>query len=697
MAQVYRGSRFWLLLSLVFWATIVADERLAQKPPGEFLPLQAEDHQGAASFEQGQPLVGTTYFYWYDIESGAHIIDRDGTDALTTHPADMNNISYKSPSWHRAQLEDMVAAGVDFLMPVYWGVPGRYDGWSFVGLPPLVRAHDALEKEGVDVPSIAMFYDTSILKHNGFAEGGASYHVDLTTDFGRQWFYMPVRDFFSLIPPGKWARIDGRPIVFVYASAFAKKQDPGQFEYVKRRFKAQFGVEPFIVKSADWKGPADATYSWGGAVSGPLIYRQVAALGPGYDHTAVPGRRPLIVERRDGQTYVDRWLKVLALNPNHFEAHNNLGVIFQESGRQEEAITSFNNALSINPDYAEAHNNLGCLYQQTGKVEEAISSYREAISLKSDYAEAYNNLGYGLQKSGNVEEAISSYRKAFLLKPDYNFARSNLLFAMNYCSSISQKDIFHEALIFADKISIGKNRDKKQPSQRDTTKQKLKIGYVSPDLCQHSVSFFIKPLLGAHNREKFEIYCYSDVKNPDIETSQIKALTDHWIVIAGKNDEDVMARIKRDGIDILVDLAGHTAKNRLSMFAQKAAPLQVSWLGYPNTTGLKEIDYRFTDAIADPEGKGDDFYSEELIRLKDCFLCFKAYELAPEVTSAPCLESGNITFGSFNNITKLTPEVVRVWAKILLEVPNSKLLLKGRAFIDEFIKNNIWNYLITKE
>ena len=317
MALVYRGSRLWLSLFLVCCAATVADGRLAEKPPGEFFPLQAEDHQDAASFEQGQPLVATTYFYWYDIESGAHIIDRDGTDALTTHPADMNNISYKSPSWHRVQLEDMVAAGVDFLMPVYWGVPGKHEGWSFVGLPPLVWAHDALEKEGVSVPSIGMFYDTSILKHNGFAKDGASYHVDLTTDFGKHWFYTPVRDFFSLIPPAKWARVDGRPIVFLYASAFSKKQDPGQFEYVKRRFKAQFGVEPFIVKSADWKGPADATYSWGGAVSGPLIYRQVAALGPGYDHTAVPGRQPLIVERRDGQTYVDRWLKVLALNPKN--------------------------------------------------------------------------------------------------------------------------------------------------------------------------------------------------------------------------------------------------------------------------------------------------------------------------------------------------------------------------------------------
>ena len=317
MNRLFGSERVWLPVLLICCIAAGADDTLGERPPGEFFPLQQQDHKEAPSFLRGEPIVGTTYFYWYDVESRAHIIDGDGSDALTTHPADMNNISYKRPSWHKAQLLDMVAAGVDFLMPVYWGVPGKHGQWSFVGLPPLVAAHEALEKEGVSVPAIGMFYDTSILKHNGFVKDGSRYHVDLTTDFGKEWFYTPIRDFFSLIPPAKWARVDGRPIVFMYASAFAKTQDPEQFNYVKRRFESQFGVVPFIVKAADWKGPADATYSWGGAVSGPLIYRQVAALGPGYDHTAVPGRQPLIVERRDGQTYVDRWLKVLALNPKN--------------------------------------------------------------------------------------------------------------------------------------------------------------------------------------------------------------------------------------------------------------------------------------------------------------------------------------------------------------------------------------------
>jgi hypothetical protein len=305
-----------LLLCLLGGIVAGQSRNVPTRPAGEFFPLTAADHQQAPTFKKGQPVVGTTYFYWYDVGSKAHIVNRDGSDALTDHPADMVGISYKSVAWHAGQLRDMIDAGIDFLMPVYWGVPGKTDGWSFVGLPPLVEAHTALQKEGLQPPAIGMFFDTSILQWNGSRADGSNYHVDLTTEEGRAWFYAAIRDFFSLIPPAKWARIDGRPIVFLYEAAFAKKQDPErQFRYVKERFRQDFGVEPFLVKSAGWQGEADATYSWGGAVNGPILFREVAALGPGYDHRAVPGRQPLVVERRDGRTYIDRWTKLLQLNP----------------------------------------------------------------------------------------------------------------------------------------------------------------------------------------------------------------------------------------------------------------------------------------------------------------------------------------------------------------------------------------------
>ena len=314
-----RGLADWrriVVLSVMVSCAAVFAATLPERPPGEFFPLKSFAHQGAESFESGAPVVGTTYFYWYDVDSKAHLIDSDGSDALTTHPTDMEGISYKRASWHRRQMLDMMDAGIDFLMPVFWGVPGEYDGWSFVGLPALVEAHTQLEKEGKEPPAIGLFYDTSILQWNGFNDG-RSYHVDLTTEFGREWFYTAARDFFSLIPPAKWARVDGRPIVFLYAAAFAKAQDEGQLGDFKRRFEKDFGVAPYVVKNADWRGQADATYSWGGAVNGPLLFKDTVALGPGYDHSAVPGRTPLVVDRADGKTYIDRWLKVLALNPEH--------------------------------------------------------------------------------------------------------------------------------------------------------------------------------------------------------------------------------------------------------------------------------------------------------------------------------------------------------------------------------------------
>ena len=230
----------------------------------------------------------------------------DGSDALTTHPADLAGISFKNVAWHKAQLADMIDAGIDFLMPVFWGVPGKYDGWSFAGLPPLVEVHTAMEKEGLKPPAIGMFYDTSILQWNGSNADGSNYHVDLTTDRGREWFYAAIRDFWVRIPPQKWARVDGRPIIFLYHAAFAKKQDPErQFQHVKARFKEDFRVEPFIVKSAGWQGEADATYSWGGAVNGPLIFRETVSLGPGYDHSAGP-RTTALGRRASGRPDLHR-------------------------------------------------------------------------------------------------------------------------------------------------------------------------------------------------------------------------------------------------------------------------------------------------------------------------------------------------------------------------------------------------------
>ena len=316
------------LMVLALWAAPVsvrAGDLSDTPPPGVYYPLNMAAHDGCPTFRSGLPLIGTTYFYWYDVYSGAHIVNPDGTDALTDHPPleAMADLSYKSPNWHYAQLQDVARAGIDFVMPVYWGVPGQYEqgqfAWSFAGLPPLIEAHDRMIREhAADFsrplpPQIGLFYDTSTLANNDADGPGQNRHIDLTTPEGREWFYVTIRDFFSLIPPAKWARIDGRPIIFLYAAAFARKIDDRLFDDARRRFQADFGTDFFLVRHGDWPGKAEAAYSWGGAL-GLTIGDAVAGLGPGYDDSAVPGRHTLRVDRERGKFYERQWEKLLRMN-----------------------------------------------------------------------------------------------------------------------------------------------------------------------------------------------------------------------------------------------------------------------------------------------------------------------------------------------------------------------------------------------
>ncbi len=300
----------WLMtLALVVALGCVAAELPADwtppPPPGRFLTHESR----GPTFKSGQPLVATSYFYWYDAERGLHIRNPDGSDALTDHPPTLEGFSYRSVAWHRRQLADMVEAGIDIVLPVYWGFPGAKGHWSNVGLQRLVEARDEMVRSGEKPPAIGLFYDTSTLRHNG-----RGVHVDLTTEAGRRWFFATVRDAFSLIPPRHRACIDGKPVVFLYSAAFAKAVDERLFPEVRRRFRQTFGSDLYIVKKPEWPGQADSVYEWGGALMPRLL--PTASLGPGYDHSAVPGRAPLVRERRGGDFYRWAWEKFLALDPS---------------------------------------------------------------------------------------------------------------------------------------------------------------------------------------------------------------------------------------------------------------------------------------------------------------------------------------------------------------------------------------------
>ena len=377
--------------------------------------------------------------------------------------------------------------------------------------------------------------------------------------------------------------------------------------------------------------------------------------------------------------------RALILRPELAEAHSNLGAAFKDQGKLQEAVAQFERALLINPELSEAHSNLGTALQALGTLDRAVEQFERALSLKPDFAEARSNLGAALKDQGKVDAALMQFERALVVKPDFVTAHSNMLFCSLYDERLSANQLF----VAHQEWDLRHGRSTQQPQAYINTRlaeRRLKVGYVSGDFRQHSVAWFLLPLLMAHDHRVVEVFCYAEVKRPDDVTELFKALADHWRTTVGMSDETVAAQIAADGIDILVDLAGHTAGNRLMVFARKPAPIQVTWLGYPSSTGLSAIDYRLVDAVTDPEDDVTSVSSEKLVRLDDSFLCYGPPMEAPLPIPPPALKSGTITFGSFNNPTKYSAATIETWVKLLNRMPSARLLLKGLPFSDASIR-----------
>ncbi len=368
--------------------------------------------------------------------------------------------------------------------------------------------------------------------------------------------------------------------------------------------------------------------------------------------------------------------RALVLRPDYPEAWNNLGVALKENGYFDEAIACYRRAIVSRQDFAEAHSNLGTLLHERNFFDEALFSLEQALRLAPDLAQAHNNLGNLLKDTGDLRGALAAYRRALELEPNYGDAHSNLLLAAQHAEFISEAELFAEHRRFGSHFPVPQ-RD--WPNSRDP-ERRLRIGYVSPDFRRHSVAFFVEPLFAHHDKAHFEIHVYYNHLQHDKVTERLAAFADHWTVCKGVSDDQLAERIRADGIDILIDLSGHTAGNRLPVFARKPASLQAGWLGYNGTTGLEAMDYRLVDAYTDPEGLSEGYNSERLYRLPGCFVTYRPPEGCPDVVAPPCLRNGYVTFGSFNNFAKLTPETMEVWAALLKHVPNSRLLLKAAVF-----------------
>ena len=374
--------------------------------------------------------------------------------------------------------------------------------------------------------------------------------------------------------------------------------------------------------------------------------------------------------------------KAAVLNPEFHDAHFNLGLALEALGRLHEAEASFRRAIELKPDDYRAHTNLGNVLQALRRLSEAEAAYRCALELDPDAPATHSNLGSALRELGRAEEAESSFRRAVELEPDFHAAHSNLLFTLNCTALLSRAELFEEHRTWALRHESPLATHRKAHRNSRDPDRRLRIGYVSPDFRRHSVACFIEPVLAAHDRAGFEVYCYSNVATPDGMTQSLMGLADSARNIAAINDIDAAELVRSDGIDILVDLAGHTSRGRLGLFGLKPAPVQVNYLGYPNTSGIDAMDWRLTDVHADPPGDGNEFHSERLARLPETFLCFRPPEEAPEVQAPPHLKKGHLTFGSFNVLSKITREVIAVWAALLHRVPLSRLLLKATGLSD---------------
>ena len=370
------------------------------------------------------------------------------------------------------------------------------------------------------------------------------------------------------------------------------------------------------------------------------------------------------------------FLSVLQQDAKNPDANYLLGIIANRFGQNEVALKRLQKAIKISPKVSQIYTNLGIVLKEMGQLTKAIQNFNKAILLSPKNGSAYNNLAGCYQDQGKLLEADQAYEKAI----QYCFfpAYSNRLLLTNYRIDIEQADVLEmhqkwDAFYLSQHLENTKNYTFSKPKGR------IKIGYVSPDFNAHSVSYFFEPLLDHYDRTKFEVYCYYASSRIDDTTIRFKEKADHWRSLVKLKDKQAADLIFQDQIDILVDMTGHTGVNRLGIFTYQAAPIQMTWLGYPNTTGLKAMQYRISDEIADP---ADDiaYCSEQVLRLPSGFLSYKGNSNVVPSPISPCQNNGYFTFGSFNNLRKVNDEVIAAWSAILESVPNSRMLIKSKQF-----------------
>ncbi len=379
-----------------------------------------------------------------------------------------------------------------------------------------------------------------------------------------------------------------------------------------------------------------------------------------------------------GSQALESFTKAAQLRPNDDKAQHHLGLSMMDSGRMEDALKVVEGALALKPDNPTIHNTLGIIYQALDREDQGLRHNLEAVRLNGQFPEAWNNLGNLLGLMGQPSQAVSAFRKALELRPSAAQFHSNLLLNLHYDPTITPEATYTEHIQWAQTHLPNGSSTPDFFNTRDPHRR-LKIGLVSPDFRQHTVATFLAPFIDSLDRKSIEVFAYSAVNRPDEMTKLFQQKVDHFRDISGAVDVATAEIIRNDQIDILVDFAGHTSGNRLSLFAQPCAPITMTQFGYPNTTGVPGIEYRITDGKADPVNMTDEFHTEKLVRVEDFAWVWQPPQSVPPVPPKR-VDPQAILFGSFNNLAKVNDRVLAVWARILAKTPGSKLwILTGKS------------------
>jgi predicted O-linked N-acetylglucosamine transferase (SPINDLY family) len=497
-----------------------------------------------------------------------------------------------------------------------------------------------------------------------------------------------------------------------------RQQTAGQVREAERIYQRILAVEPGHLGSL--QNAAAIAYQTGRPLVAAELLRRAISVRPD-DAGLLSNLGSVLAAATQVEGAIDAFQKAAALKPDAAQIHSNLGNALLAIGRSQEAIEAYSKALALDPGLADAHSNLAVALSALGRRQEAIAEFRRAVALRPRFVHAWNNLGTALREAGELDESIVACEQALAIDPNFLPAHHNLgntlrdageldqaveryriassggnnpasaddlLLALLLHPNVTARQVWDEHVrwneVYARPLApplleqngVERNGDaaSSKTSCVPVSLRRLRVGYVSPDFREHPVGRFFLPLIENHDHVGFEIFCYNDSRQSDSLTERMQAKADVSRNVHGLSDEKLAGLVREDQIEILVDLTMHTKNNRLLVFARKPAPVQVTYLAYPGTTGLATMDYRLTDPWLDPSGQ-EGFYSEKSIWLPRTFWCYGPSQHAPAVGPLPAAASGRVTFGCLNLYSKVTAVMLANWARILRQVPNSRLIV----------------------